>query len=350
MTARHDGQAHSDPFDQAGAWCLRLAEGALSAQERIDLEAWLAADAANAQALDAAARAWQALDQARLSPELIAMRRSALDSFRRGHANRWREGAGRWRSVAALAACLAVAAVAAGLWLHLAPRSFETGVGERRIVALSDGSRISLDAASRVKVRYRDNRRELWLEHGRAKFAVARDPLRPFSVAAADKLVVATGTEFSVELLASQVHVILYKGSVEVLSDVPGEKGLRPLEIERRPGDRGKPVVAALVPGNELVAGTADSKARMTAADTQRSLSWETGQLSFSNETLSSAVERMNRYVNSPLSVGDAAAGQVLISGVFAAGDTEAFIEGVTGVFPVRVHEEDGRKVLVSAQ
>ena len=46
--------------------------------------------------------------------------------------------------------------------------------------------------------------------------------------------------------------------------------------------------------------------------------------------------------------VGDAAAGRVRISGSFTAGDTSAFIEGVTGVFPVQVRDENGRKVLVS--
>src|SRR3546814_10479709 len=43
-------------------------------------------------------------------------------------------------------------------------------------------------------------------------------PLRPFSVAAAGKIVVATGTEFSVELLGRETRVILYEGHVAVLN------------------------------------------------------------------------------------------------------------------------------------
>src|SRR3546814_14684556 len=45
-----------------------------------------------------------------------------------------------------------------------------------------------------------------------------KDPLRPFSVAAAGKIVVATGTEFSVELLGRETRVILYEGHVAVLN------------------------------------------------------------------------------------------------------------------------------------
>lgn len=346
---RRPGKAgDADRAELAGAWCLRLAERELSAPERAEFDAWLAADPANAGAFDAATRAWQALDQARLSPELIALRRGALESFRRGHAARWRRGGHRRRGIAALAACLVVAALGAGLWFRYAPRSYETGLGERRVVTLSDGSRVSLDASSKLKVRYGGGRRALWLERGRAKFAVARDPLRPFSVGVADKLVIATGTEFSVELLSSQVHVILYEGSVEVLASGRGGT-LQPVRLttQARASGPDKPA-ATLTPGRGLVAEVAAADALVTAVDPVRSLWWEAGQLVFSDEPLASAVERMNRYAAVPLAVGDAAAGQVRISGVYVAGDTQAFVEGITGVFPVTARELDGRTLLVS--
>lgn len=57
--------------------------------------------------------------------------------------------------------------------------TYQTGVG-RRVVALADGSMLSLDASTRVDVRYLGDRRELWLRSGRAKFVVAKDPLRLF--------------------------------------------------------------------------------------------------------------------------------------------------------------------------
>src|SRR3546814_3322622 len=83
---------------------------------------------------------------------------------------------------------------------------------------LDDDSRLSLDANTRVRVKYSRAGRQLWLEEGRARFEVAKDPLRPFSVAAAGKIVVETGTEFSVELLGRETRVILYEGHVAVLN------------------------------------------------------------------------------------------------------------------------------------
>lgn len=77
------------------------------------------------------------------------------------------------------------------------------------------------------------------------------------------------------------------------------------------------------------------AEARIEQIDTARSLAWEGGQLVFENERLAVAVERMNRYSSEKLSVGDPTASAVRIDGVFDAGDTSAFVEGVTGVFPV---------------
>ncbi|HEY6643296.1 FecR family protein [Povalibacter sp.] len=337
MSLHREGSAPAeDRIEQASSWCARLAEGTLAPEDRKELDAWLASDKENARAFEDVARMWQSFDQTEVSAGLIGMRRDALDRFEQGHAARWQRSAKR-RTVAAIAAGIAVMTICAGLWMRSAPESYITGPGDRRVVTLTDGSAISLDAQTRVDVLYSGGRRELQLQHGRAKFSVARDPMRPFSVTAANKVVVATGTQFSVELLAAQVHVILYHGSVDVLA---GEN--------RRLQTIGQGPARGLVPGSELIAPLVDDVAQVRAVDLSRSLSWESGQISFNEEPLSEAVERMNRYTDSPLVIADEAAGQVRISGTFFAGDTAAFIEGVTSVFPVGIATFDGRVSFVS--
>src|SRR3546814_13438728 len=91
------------------------------------------------------------------------------------------------------------------------PDAYATHIGERQLAVLDDGSRVSLDAVTKVKVRMKDEARQVELLEGRAKFDVAKDPLRPFTVAAGDKLVVDVGTSFSVELIDGQVRVILHE-------------------------------------------------------------------------------------------------------------------------------------------
>ena len=299
-------------LEEAGLWCARLADGLMSREEQRGFEAWLDADPRNRAAFDRAAAAWQAFEAVGVSPELIVMRSQALEGFGRANRRRWRRsGASRWNGLAA-AAGLLVCLLVGALWMSTAPRAYGTGVGERRMVALADGSELSLDADTRVEVRYRKDRRELWLRKGRAKFAVAKDPLRPFTVAAAGKVVVATGTEFSVELLRKQMRVVLYEGSVAVAPATSGRRShLLPQALSSRAGlPEGGPVAApeVLTPGRELIVALEVPRQTVVRAEPVRSLAGEGGQLIFDDEPLASAVERVNRYSQEKLSVADATA------------------------------------------
>jgi transmembrane sensor len=323
------------PIGQAaGVWCMRLSEGPLEPGQQAEFEAWLSADPRHRPALDEAVATWREVDGAESGPEFLPLRLEALNALRR--AGR-RPGLRRWAAAAA-AVLVVIMAGAGGLWLAARPRTYETGIGERRVVVLADGSKISLDAATRVDVSYRHDGRALQLEQGRAKFDVAKDPLRPFSVAAGDETVVATGTEFSVELVRRQVRVVLYEGHVAVLGPSSVKGAPQPVRLAARAA----PADQLLLPGRELVMNASAQVATVAAADPIRTLAWEGGQLVFVDEPLATAVERVNRYSDAKLAVGDAAAGQVLVTGVFTAGDTRAFVEGVTAVFPVRTRERDG--------
>jgi transmembrane sensor len=335
--------------EQAAAWAARLAEGPLDGRDAADFESWLAADEANGPALDAIVETWAAVESYAAAPELVALRGAALEAAHRAHRRRWfRSGmkSSLGRPWIALAASIVLVVAAALLWAGLRPTAYETGVGERRVISLSDGSKLSLDAETRVRVRYAGGARRLWLDQGRAKFEVAKDPLRPFSVEAADKTVVATGTAFSVELLNRQVRVVLYEGHVAVLEEAPdGSRRPVTLGVSRQNADR------FLTPGHELVTTEASAPAavapvQIAATDPVRSLSWEGGELVFEDEPLPLAVERMNRYAAKPLRIGDPAAASVRISGVFRAGDETAFLSGLQAAFGVRARDEGGTLVL----
>src|SRR3546814_20751384 len=116
-----------------------------------------------------------------------------------------------------VAACVCLIFAGITIWRTQQPQVYATGLGERRVVMLDDDSRLSLDANTRVRVKYSRAGRQLWLDEGRARFEVAKDPLRPFSVAAAGKNGVATGTGFSVDLPRRETTGILFEGLLRVL-------------------------------------------------------------------------------------------------------------------------------------
>jgi len=329
--------------EAAGVWCMRLSEGPLHGEDQAAFDRWLDADERHRAAFEEAVTTWREFDGAESEPEFLSLRLEALQTLRRSTRLPRMRLSPRW---AAAAAVVVIAIGGAGVWLGSLPTIYETGVGERHVVMLKDGSKVSLDADTRVEVKYSDNRRALRLDRGRAKFDVAKDPLRPFSVAAADKTVVATGTEFSVELLRQDVHVILYEGHVAVLGPMSIAHVAQPLHLA---SNGAVPADQLLTPGHELVAPQATAAATVALTDPARTLAWEGGQQVFVDEPLASAVERIDRYSDRKVSIGDPAAGRILITGVFMDGDTRAFIEGVTAVFPVRAESQNGQTVLTSA-
>ena len=333
--------------EAAAVWAMRLADGELAPGARRAFDAWIAADPLNSAAFEEVVGAWQTVDRYATSVPIMAMRRAAL-----AHAHRAapRRRAGLPPAWAGIAACLVAVVAAAVLWLWTRPDSYQTGIGERRVVVLADGSRLSLDGDSVVQVRLTGDRRRLWLTKGRAKFDVAKDALRPFSVTAGDKIVVATGTQFSVERLGGTVRVILYEGHVAVLRD----SGAAPAPVEVPVAHAMLPAERVLRPGYELALAPASSLrgdgdgAHLARIDPVGTLGWESGLLVFSDEPLTTAVARVNRYLDHPLQLADDRTGELRISGVFHAGDIRAFADGLR-VFDVRTRRSpDGSSLILS--
>src|SRR3546814_16859013 len=84
----------------------------------------------------------------------------------------------------------------------------------------------------------------------------------------------------------------------------------------------------------------------LVSFDPERSSSWEAGQLSFGDEPLALAVVRLNRYSSRKLALGDAKVAPVRVNGVFTAGDTAAFVEGVPLMNAVRAEYYPGHITL----
>lgn len=336
--------------EQAAEWCWRIADRALTEHEQAQFDAWIRADPRHQQVFDEMVAVWKGTDTIAEMPGFLSLRARALTTM---EAARDRDepsiyGRGRWLRSLAVAAAL-ILTVCGSFWFFSSGADiYETGVGERRVVRLEDGSRISLDASSRVTVAYSDDRRALRLERGRAKFDVAKEPLRPFTVTAGNQAVVATGTAFSVELLRGQMRVLLYEGQVAVVAQ-PGVGRAVTTKVVK-PAGQHAPATEQLVPGQELISSLSSGAVRIVPAKMDRSLSWEDGRLDFVDEPLVRAVERMNRYTDTPIIVGDVAAGRLLVNGVFDAGDTQSFIRGITALFPISARYQDKHVTLVSGK
>ncbi len=105
----------------------------------------------------------------------------------------------------------------------------------------------------------------------------------------------------------------------------------------------------------ELAAGEGlriheDGRATLVSnVDLERVTAWQSGKIFFDNEPLASAAERINRYTRSQIEI-DPSVAALGMSGVFNAGDTNAFIEAVTAYFPVDVIRTDGSKTYLTSR
>jgi transmembrane sensor len=311
---------------EAARWQLRLAEADIHTSP--EFEAWLR-ESGNRAAWDQVSAPWDYFDQVAHEPEMIAAREAALgDAKRAGIPVETPKPFRPW--AAAIAAALLVSLMGAGAtWWSNRPDDYRTAVGERRVVTLVDGSRLSLDSDSEVTVRYGSHARDLHLLQGQARFDVTHDRARPFSVVAGKQKVIATGTAFNIDMAGPKVLVTLIEGRVLVVDENDGSA---------TPATSWPHVVELRV-GQQMTTGTAAAP-QIMPVNLQRVTAWTVGHIMFDDEPLSSVVERVNRYGGTQIVIADPQVGAMKISGVFNSGDVLGFVEIVTHYLPVRAVSE----------
>ena len=312
---------------EAAVWLAQLHGPGRSPAMLQECRAWQAQSAAHRLAFERCTDTWQeAAGVGALVPGVLA-RQAGSPALSR---------AGRGRRLALAAAALGgVAALGLRLW----PRGvYSTGVGEQRSLVLEEGSRIALNTATVVRVKITDSLRSVTVVHGEALFEVAKDRSRPFVVSVADAQVVATGTAFLVrstpvgQAARGAFDVALIEGQV-IVQRAEG----------RAQSQLGSTVV--MRPGERLRVGLRDSGPvavsqgpRVDRPPLDPLLAWQRGQVVFDNALLSDAVAEMNRYSNVQITLSDAEAlGSLRVSGVFRAGDSEAFAHAIAKLHGVSV-------------
>ena len=330
---------------EAVAWHTHLAEiDALSSE---DFEVWLAADPGHTRAWQQVQRSCEFIAEHADSPRARELRSAALRNVR--DAKRERESRSepwRWRRAAMAAAVVMTVGTGVLTWQLTAPDVYETTFGEIRVVSLQDGSRVALDSNSQLRVDYSTRARDLQLGRGQARFEVAHDVERPFSVTVNGQKIVATGTEFNIDMLNATVFVTLISGSVEFVpkartSGDAAIAGGMTERIDAPPGNASPQGVIRIQAGEQLIVSPA-TPPYLINVDVDRTTAWQSGRLVFANESLASVVERVSRYADRPVQVEDEAIGALRISGVFKTGDIDGFVETISNYVGVRA--ERGRK------
>ena len=208
------------------------------------------------------------------------------------------------------------ASIAGGAFLAVRPKTYSTRRGEKRVVALADGSVVTMNTATTMAVSYSDGARLIRLGEGEALFDVAKDPKRPFIVSAGGAEVRAVGTSFTVARLArAPVQVLVREGVVDV------SRPKRPQDKATRLTANMRAVVAPQVASLEV--------ASVDPVDVGRELAWQEGRIVIERETLGSAAARFARYSDTRIVIDDPALAGEEVTGVFEANDPVTFAKSM---------------------
>lgn len=310
----------------AARWFARSRSGLMTAEETSDLGQWLQSDARHARAYEEVEGAWSLVERVRLDPRILLVREQAVSRGRRARAT----------IVAVRAAALAVfilagAAVGWGVMRPAPSTTYATKTGETSILTLADGSKVTLDTASAVKVWGRKRgERKLELVSGRAFFEVAKNKSRPFVVHVGRGSVTALGTSFDVRLRPRGMRVVLVEGKVEV----------RPVA----PLPASQPVM--MTAGEEVV--NEGGSLRVNRANTEQETSWVRGTLVFEERPLRDVVAELNRYSEDKIQIVDPAVGDKPISAVLKTGDATMLLSAIESMKVGRI-ERRGDRVVIAA-
>jgi transmembrane sensor len=282
------------------------------------LRAWISESTAHRVAWLRLDQAWRRADRLRaLQPPPVA--RAAPT----GASSWWKQRRSIGGALAGLSLAM-LAFIVVGYWkLSGDTQSYATARGQREAVALTDGSRLTLNTATRLRTAVTAQQREVWLEQGEAFFDIAHDATRPFVIHAGTQKVTVLGTKFSLLREGERLRVTVLEGRVQVQTDPQS----RPAVLQRDD-------TALADAGHVLVS-------RKSSQQLSASLSWLQGKLVFDQISLAEAAQQFNRYNRKQLVISDEAAGKIGIGGVFDANNAEAFARLLHAGFGLEVQMGD---------
>lgn len=187
---------------------------------------------------------------------------------------------------------LLVAAVAGWQQAPMLLADYHTAVGERQVITLTDGTRVTLNSASALSVAFSEHERRVVLDAGEALFETADDS-RPFVVETAGARVQGNAATFSVQ---RDGHVVLARGEAKV-----GE--------------------------HELA----------VAADAGTQMAWQRGKLIFNGKPLGQVLTELERYRHGRIVLSDSKLAAMEVSGVFDLDEPEALLRTLEQRYGLKV-------------
>lgn len=337
---------------EALEWRILIDGDDMSPEEQIRFEAWLDADKRHSQAFDQATTVWAAFGT--FDDDMVEesyRRMSALDTLRERLARApWKRRGGR--SLApALGGVAAFLLAGAIILTQFEPQSVEleqssppeivvysTNIGEVEMLALSDGSEITIGAGTELHVAMAETIRTVKIIRGAAVFDVTPDPNRPFMVQAEALSARVVGTVFDVRNNGGVVRLSVEEGQVEVT---------HPLMLNGEPTQLINS--RAISAGERITAATEVGLGAVEGFDKTAFALWRSERLAYAGAPLSELIADANRYSNIPIVVdsGSADISDAIVTFTYDARDLDNMLAVLPALFPVTVDRTKPDQIVI---
>ena len=291
-------------IQQAANWLTRLHDEDVSDTDRQAFNAWCQADPRHAVAIERMRSLWGSLDTLPAQPARIALNRAFAPQRARG------------------AQVVGLLGVLLCGWLGLEHLPVwmadqRTGVGERRQIALEDGSQLQLNSNSAVDVKFDGHQRVIELLQGELWVDVAKDAQRPFVVRTDQGTATALGTRYMVKRAADGTTV------VTVIESTVAVKGEGADSVK----------VAA---GQRSILDHGHAQAAQAIANTDPD-AWTRGLLKVNDQPLGEVLQTLASYRHGVVRFDAQALRDVRVAGVFKLDDSAAALSALADNLPIRV-------------
>lgn len=193
-----------------------------------------------------------------------------------------------------------------------------TATGEIRETQLSDGSQLLLNTDSAVSLVFDDRQRRIILHHGQARFTVAAQQARPFSVSVGDLDVIALGTQFDIYKKADDAVEIVVQQH-QVMASLSSDD-LRPASSEK------------ITEGQYLIYHPGQGLEKPLAQISNSGTAWQQHQLVVDGRPLSELIAELQRYRSGRIFLASSDIANLKVSGVFSLDKPDAVLDTVCKV------------------
>lgn len=322
-------------------WLSVLQSDDLSDTQKQHFFIWLNDDVSHQQAYIRAEKVWEQTDALAAVQHDITGKQSTFLLPRLNFTSQY----------AGMAACTLLIVVVFGFFLTSKTNdevdpyitsTYTTSIGEQIAVTLPDGSILTLNTDSEVRVSFNRKERLIYLDKGEALFDVRSEKQRPFDVVTRSGIVRVKGTVFSV----------FDDGVNTLVTVIEGEVGLdkkRPVtsELDAKRQRASFAADITLSANEQLFIELAEDVTTPQKVSAKSLVSWKNKKLIYNEHSLEKVLSDVNRYYDTKFIIGDDIIATRKVVGVIAIDDFAKTLSTLEETFHLNGVVDIARKQVV---